>query len=534
MDLLSIILSIVMITLVSLLSFYFFYFFLKKNIFQKNNSILMFFEIDLKNWRVRKTPSLLESSTSNEINERFLRYFQKKIGKGWISITDFFKLLDSTNKKEKIQKAIEYCAQNKANIEISTEFVFDSFSTRKNKNLSFLFNLKFRYVDDNKINVECKNNEEIYNLSLKKKVISKEELISNKKKYKLFVAFALNDDKQETYILFLEKIYNLLKNNNFKFFKSNSILLLVLSSDSYSTIRKQGKRINKKLKKSLTKSNINNFYDAVTFVECSKLKSENDFSTVMIRISYALIKSRVQHETIFFNLNSIHMNEFNEFKEKLYLIKGVLNSKSIPYELIPVKSIMNKSHLYNFYVPRLNIEDDYWNSHLLKVNNYDLKIKDKFFLDTIKKNKQTKKHSFININDYQALEHFDLIKKNNDFTYVLNRVKFKDIKQFIRLINLFELSKIKYGLFVDEFDSEFYSIIKNIKPQVIVVSDKFNSYLVDGKIKSKIKIMSAIFITEYLNINLIFTNVDKQMQKEIHILSKTEKFFLDKPPHSLF
>lgn len=510
----------------------FLYGYVKKNN-KRDNSIFFLLELDLNNWRFKKTNSLLDSFTTNELNDKFSKYLERKIGVGWIDINKLFRLIGPT-KSEKVKKAIEYCVQNKSNISLTSEFVFKTFSS-KSQNTSFIFNFKFRYISPEKIMIECKTIDKVFDSSLQKKVISKEKLLSNNKKYKLFIAFSMKEESHKSFITFIDKVSSILKTKSIKFFKSNSMIILLFYSDSYRHIKNINKKVHNKFAKAATTTNINSFFDGSTYVECQNLKTESDFSKVMTRVLFGLIKSKIQHEPISFNLKNIQFNEFEEFKEKIISINKMLESNSINFECLPIKSIISKKEQFDFYVPKFDLSEDYWNNYILRINDYDMKINDKFVTTVLNslEAKTTKKKIFININDYQMLELVGKVDNKDDFIFIINKVKFNDIKQFIQLLNLLEISKIKYGLYVKEFDSEFYSVIANIKPKVVVLSQKFNDYLVDGKIKSKIKIMSAIFITEHLNINLVFTNVNDEMRNEIQILSKKEKYYINKSSHGM-
>ena len=523
-----IILVIFILIFIILVASLFFFFFKKEKNIEKIEHILVFFEIDLQKWRIKRIHSLLDGM-SNELSQKFNMYLDEKIGSGWVNISTIFEIISKDDEKH-FKKAIEYCVQNKTGISITRSFNIRIFKNKKPLKFYFDFNLK--YINDTKINLECKSKDLIEDEHLFKKTIKKNELINNEKKYKLFVSFSTNDISHYLFVLFVVSLDKMIRIKNVNYFRSNSMVVLVLESNDYKRITRWSKTIQKRIEKKVIKSNINGFFDGVAFVECQDLKTETDFAKVMTRIVFCLVKSKLQKSPIKFNLKNIHFNEFEIFKEKIMDINKIIESKSIEYETYPILSIKSKKESFDFLYPKLNLNDGYWNNLILKINDYDSKIRD-IFVESILKNQdkiklKEKNKILISINDYYMTEILDKVKGNKKFIFIIHRVKYKSVKDFIQLLKLLKLLKIEYGLYIEEFDSEVFSIISNMIPKTIVLSKEFNSNLAEIQLKDKFKIISAIFLLDKFNINLIFTNASDQIKKEVELLSKKEKYFIEK------
>ncbi len=133
----------------------------------------------------------------------------------------------------------------------------------------------------------------------------------------------------------------------------------------------------------------------------------------------------------------------------------------------------------------------------------------------------------ISINDYQIEEIFDLMKTRNNILFLINQTKYKKVIEFINLIKILDLSEIKYGLVFDELNSKAISILANVKPQLIVLSEKFNANFNKDNINNKLRLVDAIITTERLGIMLMFINLSSEDKKEVLLLSKYDKLFVN-------
>ncbi len=509
--------------LITILFIYLLYFILKNISFNRKKYIFFSLELDTKRWIIKRNNSLLNNII---YDEKFNWYFKNKIGKGWVGINKLFKILDPID-VEKWKKSIEYCIQNKTNSSINHEIKFKIEGNKKN--VSYFFNIKFIYINEEHINIEFRTKENFDKNNLIKKIISKNEILNDKKEYKLFAGFYIEDNENlNVFISFIKEMSNVINIKNFSFFKSNSIIVMYFSNDSYKKITRTRIKLENKLSKSNKKSNINNYYLSCGFVECQSDLYENNFSKIMTRISFVLVKSKVLNKPIYFNQKNIAFNEFEEFKEKIINIHKIIESPQVEYETIPITSLKNKRNIFNLYIPKFSLDDYFWNDYIIKINNFDKKIREKFTSYVLTNNELLMdKKIVISINDYQIEEIFDLMKTRNNILFLINQTKYKKVIEFINLIKILDLSEIKYGLVFDELNSKAISILANVKPQLIVLSEKFNANFNKDNINNKLRLVDAIITTERLGIMLMFINLSSEDKKEVLLLSKYDKLFVN-------
>lgn len=509
--------------LITILFIYFVYFVIKNVSFNRKKYIFFSLELDTKRWIIKRNNSLLNNII---YDEKFNWYFKNKIGKGWVGINKLFKILDPAD-VEKWKRSIEYCIQNKTNSSISHEIKFKIEGNKKN--ISYFFNVKFIYINEEHINVEFRTKENFNNDHLTKKIISKYEIFNDKKTYKLFAGFYIeNNENSNVFISFIKEMSKIINIKNFSFFKSNSIVVMFCSNNSYKKIARARMKLENKLSKSSKKSNINNYYLSCGFVECENNIDENNFSKIMTRISFVLVKSKIMNKPIYFNQKNIAFNEFEEFKEKIMSIHNIIESSKIEYEKIPIDSLKNKKNVFNLYTPKFSLDNYFWNDYIIKINDFDKKIREKFTYYILTNNDLLMdKKIVISINDYQIEEIFDLMQTRKNILFLINQVKYKKVIEFINLIKILDLSEIKYGLVFDELNSKAISILVNVKPQLIVLSEKFNANFNKDDINNKLRLVDAIITTERLGIMLMFINLSNEDKKEVLLLSKYDKLFVN-------
>ena len=494
---------------------------------QTNDNSIFFMQMDLKNLRIKKNNLQLDYFFNKSNN--FSNYFKNLFPNGWMTFRQFFSII-GIKEEEKWKRAIEFSIQNKTNTTIYSEF---KFKNKNNKRFIYFLGIKFIYVDENTLNIDLFLQIPVEHDFYENRIISKSKLFNLDHKYKLFIAFSIENTTSSFFIQFINQLNKLIKIKNSYFFKSSKMIVMVLSNNSYSKLQKYRLKIQNKLESKKAKANLEAYYNALAFVECQDLKTESDFSKVMTRISFALIKSKSLRVPIHFNLQNIKFNEFEEFKEKIMIIDGLIKSNNFDYEILPVKSIKSMKEIFQLVAPTFEFENNYNNEAIFKINEFDKKIRERFVESILRSNKQFGKKILININDYQIETIFDLMKENKNFIYIVHRVKYREIGNFENLLKLLELSEINYALYVEEFDSEVLSLLTNLDVKMIVLSMTFNNNFEESMSTSKLEAVNAIILAENRNITLIFTEVEDKLKKELELLTKKDKLYVPKSSQNL-
>ena len=142
-----------------------------------NRPNLMFLELDLKQWRIKKIPLAWNQMI---FKSQFNQYLDEIISNGWVDINTFFHILGS-KEEQKWKKAIEYCIKNKANIEINSILALDNYDWEKS-----YWNVEFFSPHNDLIRINVKWINRLSTRKIKLKLIDKEELLLIPEQFKLF------------------------------------------------------------------------------------------------------------------------------------------------------------------------------------------------------------------------------------------------------------------------------------------------------------------------------------------------------------
>ncbi len=510
------------------------YLFFKPDDVKKYESVV-FLDLDLDKWRIRINDLSRNIFSDKGEDNNFI--FGKEKVEGWVSLSTVFKFIGPKN-EQNWKKAIEYCVQNNSSYQINH---FEHIEKEENEYAKKLNNLesyilKFQFISDYKLRVECKlsDKQKIRN-NAQSKIVSKAQIINDHHKYNLFISFLLKDNVSSTFENFVNLLDEKLGKNNYYYFKSNSIASIFYANNSYNEILRNRKKVQRVLKRSLGRNNINNYFEALTYTECNDVMNESDFIKVVNRIFFGLVKSKLQNEPYLFSLNNIQFNEFETFKEKINLINKEVKSTSKDIKKIEVRSIKTNKEIYEYWIPNFEMNnDDFWNEYIIKFNGFDDKIRDRFIENILESQPSTRvnKKRLVLVNDYYVKKVFDKMEKHKkNFIFIINISKSKNTLEFIRLLKLLELSKINYGIYIKKFDGSIHSIISNTNPQLILLSAEFNSNFEKNDLRKRLKVIDSVVISNKKNIDLIFSNINKNIRDDIKSLSKGDKYYIQDDGH---
>ena len=131
----------------------------------------------------------------------------------------------------------------------------------------------------------------------------------------------------------------------------------------------------------------------------------------------------------------------------------------------------------------------------------------------------------IDINDYEINARFDEMIQNRKILYIINLMSYKKPLQIIALFKLLKKYQIKFGIRVNEITSVLFSIVENVKPNVLIMSKEFTSSVDPDLIHQNIDKIGLILICERLNIIPIFENPDHNLKITLKNFSNKEKYF---------
>lgn len=482
-----------------------------------NRPNLMFLELDLKQWRIKKIP-MAWSQITNQI--KFSNNLDEIINNGWIDINKFFTILN-TKEVKKWKKAIEYAIQNKTNIEITSIVDLDNYDLEKSN-----WQIEFfpPYNDIIRINIKWFNS--LNHQKNRISVIEKEQLLTDKVQFKLFVAFSLTD-KNINLILddFLEHFQSAIKIKKIKYFIFKNNVVFVASAWQFDQIQKIKAKFTKYIYKNKNNIVFNSYYDALTYVEVKSISTEEDFAKILTRISFGIIKSKLIRKPFYFSSKAILFNEFEEYKEAINYVNDLLVKEDFIVEKQRIYSILQNKKVLNYFLPKINeMPDNNWFPLILSSSNFQDKLSDLFFKKMMNYNNEGKLF-MIDINDYEINARFDEMIQNRKILYIINLMSYKKPLQIIALFKLLKKYQIKFGIRVNEITSVLFSIVENVKPNVLIMSKEFTSSVDPDLIHQNIDKIGLILICERLNIIPIFENPDHNLKITLKNFSNKEKYF---------
>ena len=482
-----------------------------------NRPNLMFLELDLKQWRIKKIP-MSWSRITNQM--KFSNSLDEIINNGWIDINKFFTILN-TKEVKKWKKAIEYAIQNKTSIEITSVIDLDNYNLEKSN-----WQIEFfpPYNDVIRINIKWYNSLNYQKNQIS--VIEKEQLLTDKVQFKLFVAFSLTD-KNINLILndFLVHFQTAIKIKKIKYFIFKNNIVFVASAWQFDQIQKIKAKFTKYIYKNKNNIVFNSYYDALTYVEVKSISTEEDFAKILTRISFGIIKSKLIRKPFYFSSKEILFNEFEEYKEAINYVNDLLVKEDFVVEKQRIYSILQNKKVLNYFLPKINeMPDNNWFPLILSSSNFQDKLSDLFFKKMINYNNEGKLF-MIDINDYEINARFDEMIQNRKILYIINLVSYKKPLQIISLFKLLKKYQIKFGIRVNEITSVLFSIVENVKPNVLIMSKEFTSSVDPDLVHQNIDKIGLILICERLNIIPIFENPDHNLKITLKNFSNKEKYF---------
>ena len=482
-----------------------------------NRPNLMFLELDLKQWRIKKIP-MSWSRITNQM--KFSNSLDEIISNGWIDINKFFTILN-TKEVKKWKKAIEYAIQNKTSIEITSVIDLDNYNLEKSN-----WQIEFfpPYNDVIRINIKWYNSLNYQKNQIS--VIEKEQLLTDKVQFKLFVAFSLTD-KNINLILndFLDHFQTAIKIKKIKYFIFKNNIVFVASAWQFDQIQKIKAKFTKYIYKNKNNIVFNSYYDALTYVEVKSISTEEDFAKILTRISFGIIKSKLIRKPFYFSSKEILFNEFEEYKEAINYVNDLLVKEDFIVEKQRIYSILQNKKVLNYFLPKINeMPDNNWFPLILSSSNFQDKLSDLFFKKMINYNNEGKLF-MIDINDYEINARFDEMIQNRKILYIINLVSYKKPLQIISLFKLLKKYQIKFGIRVNEITSVLFSIVENVKPNVLIMSKEFTSSVDPDLVHQNIDKIGLILICERLNIIPIFENPDHNLKITLKNFSNKEKYF---------
>lgn len=489
---------------------YFSFLIFKNNKTNKIKTGFFSLEMDLKQYRIRMNKfywnEMLNFSTNDIIQDDFKN--------GWVNMATIFEKLGPIETK-KWKRAIEFCVNNQIDTELKTEII------NKENNKTFLF-IKFIFLSSNelRINVDWKSRkiENVVDI-----VTQKKDIISIPGEYKLFISFNIIKFNTMNLYEFVQRIKKILKIKKIIVTTTKNIVTIIIAANNLNELSKIRKKAIKQINKN--KIYIQNFYDSLTFVEVKHLKNENDLSKAIMRTLFGLTKSKIIKDIFFFNLKSVHFNEFEEFKEAFLSIENIIKTSNIDLSLKPIKNIYDNHKIIDIFMPTYNVKENIWTKDVINLYNFDNRILDLFFIKIMS---NPPKNSFlINVNDYFIHENFDILKNNNKIIYIINFVEYKDETKIIDLLSTLKKYNIKFGITINEYNSIIASIINNTQPNIILINEKFaNEFNSKDNIDLLMNKLTLLSLCEKLKISPIFIN-PMNNKKEILSMGNTEKLYCE-------
>ena len=483
-----------------------------------NKPNFLFLELDLRQWRLKRIPLgwnriIQKSQLNQELNQI--------IGTGWMEIAHFFTVI-GPEEEQKWKQAIKYCIENHTNAEINSIFKLDQSEHKKTH-----WQVEFFPAQKDAIRINIKWVNKHHDVE-PVKLIKQQELLKERHRFKLFVAFSLTDHNLKAILpAFLHNFSFVVKVKNLHYFSFRNIVVFVAVADYFEHLQKIKAKIAKHLARQKHNLIFNDYYDALTYVEAKDVKDETDLAKILTRISFGIIKSQLNRQAFYFSTKSLFFNEFEEYKAVFNQINQVLVHQNFIIEKLPVYSLNEEKPIINYLIPRVNLANNNWAHFIFQSLNFQEKLNSLFFKQILAR--PNNEAFMISLHDGEIIKYFDQLKQNKQILYIINLLNYKKPLQIIGLLELLKKHEIQFGLRVAEINSVLFSILENVKPRFLVFSQQFMHQINADAMHHPIDKISLIVICERFGIIPIFENPDENFKMTIKNLSNRDKYYFQLP-----
>lgn len=487
------------------------------NIKGLNRTNIMFLELDLKQWRIKKKPIVWNMfMRKSQLDSRINRI----IGLGWVEIGKFFSIIGPTEEK-RWKSAIEFCVQNKSGIKVDSIINIG-------KNEKSYWETDFYYVNKNTLSINVKWINRC-NKDVKAKMINKLDLLNKnyQNQYCLFVCFNLHSNEDTDKKDFINKFAKMIKSKKIlSYFVFKNTIVFVYRFVKFDKLQKTRLKINSIITKADNKMILDGFCDAISYIDVKEIKTESDIVKILTRISFGIAKSRLMNKPFYFNIKSLHFNEFEDYKDSVNIINDIIKNKMFNSMSCDVYSFDYRKKLlqYKYLKPSIDLDNNHWYSFIINTTNFNEKLRSQSLENHLRLNSNTP--YMIDINDYDFKNFFNKIVKHKENIYIVNVVDFKKPLQIAELSELLKKHKIKFGLKVDKITPNTFSVFENAQPDVAIFSKEVYKNINNNDFNQNINNIGLILMCERLSITPIFEGINDKIRNNLINIGNDTKYFI--------
>ncbi len=481
------------------------FFIQKKDVIKSSNGIFLI-DVDLKNNRLRKSNiiEIIDKKVSKNYNHDFF-------DDGWMDISQFLSNLSDENKEIFLnaldaikvnKKYIKFTVKNKTtkDPDYYIEWIVEFFQTRESINAT----IKWSYVKE---------------IPEGLRIITKEELFKNTKKYKSFIAFNLRAKDQKTFKDFIIILFESFKVKNLDFFISKNIVILILYGDTSEETQEKINKIMKKYEKIKVPNNLISYCNAIGVVESKNLFDTKDLLKIINRIYFSIIKSTQLKKTFYFNAKNIFFNEFEEFKENYLLLNNIIKNKIIRFSKRSIMDYKNNTTIATYIKPEPEYPENFWINMIIENNNILPNIEDEYFSNALSSFKSMDQY-LIDVNDYVILQNIDKLQQLSGMIFVIKFLESTDVPNFELITSTLKSKGIKFGVRIDEIGPSTITLIESIMPHAIIISES----LIDSTdLRKFLKLKQLILLCNKNPATLIFEN-----PSQLELINNKINYFYEK------
>ena len=479
----------------------------------------VFLELDFKQWRIRRIP-LGWNPTIAKTQPMF--YLNEMLARGWLDINRFFSLLGPAE-TQNWKAALQYCIQNKTNIEINSVISVDHYQRERSH-----WTVDFFAPQGDLIRVNIKWVNQLAPAPHRVQLLDKAQLLVQPEPFKLFVAFSLTEARPSATLVasFLDQIRAVVPLKHFRYFTFKNNVVFVVGAWQFAILQKLKNKFITALAKNKTNIVLNNYYDGLAYVEVKHLNGETDFTKVLARLAFGLIKSKLTCAPFHFSTKGIFFNEFEEYKEAINTLHTILNQGQVATASLGVYSMTDQTKTLEYHLPHLSTTNN-WLTLILATSNFREKLSALFFRHLMQS--CGSQPFMIDINDHDISHHFEHMVAHPQGLYIVNIVTYTKPRQTIELFTLLKNHNIQFGLRILAVSAPLLSLLENAHPSFVILTREFSASIRPETLHANIDKIGLLLMCERLQIMPIFENPDPQLQLTLQNLGSVPKLFFRTP-----
>ena len=439
--------------------------------------------------------------TANNVTDRIIFHSRKKAQ--WVPLERLTKTFVGTPGEKSLRNSFVSLAQGEKNIKFTfiTKDIIEKTKTR------FIFTINEIHGSD-KFNmiirwkqIEAEKNE-LRDVNL----LDTHNIAKIKKKYKGFVAFGLNEHIEDINKHMAAAIKNVTSIRYKNMIVQDDVFIVLFSASTARGLHNKIKIFKKAVVKNGYKIGVRSFFMSSAVIEAREINNSRRVMSVIRALDYYLnLSLKISEQFVDDQCAMFNKDEYDEYIVETKSLRAATRSGSFELRTFPVKAIGSKNKIIEFIKPKIEGMSEHIFKELMRN-----KFNEERLINSVATEVAINKR--INIPVIVDITANWLIKNQNKINYkkaiYIIKLNMNNTAPFVEVIDKLSAKGFIFGLRITKFKDGTNILIKNIKPEFVVIDEKLSSvstFTIYQQLFS-IKTFSSIY-----NFKTIFENPPKEL-----------------------